>query len=374
MQRNISIQFTGRSAAILLAAAALVWLIANFSTLLVILFLAILLAVAITPLVERLAMYMPRAVAILIVYVVLLAVVGAAVGLLVPVLVTEIKELGRNLPKLTRQALALPEHVLAPLSLPLGGTSLFSEIGTRLGALAGNASALVLSLGATFTTVLIDSFLMLVTAFFLTADAQFAPHFIARFFPPRYRPMASELAHEMGGRLGHWVRAQVLVGICFGTMFGLGLLLLGVPYAFSLGVAGAILELIPYVGGAIVTMIAMLVALSISPWLPLGVLGLELLIANIESHVIYPKLVGDIVGLHPLVIIIALFIGAEARGVLGALLAVPVAVVIQVLFERFYRFDEAVEAQRTMMGSADAAGTRSNGDVRPPLLPDSQKH
>ncbi len=373
MHQNISIQFTARSAVILLVVAALVWLVANFSTLLFILFLAILLAVAITPIVEHLAAYMPRTIAILIVYVVLLAIVGAAVGLLVPVLVTEIKQLSSNLPKLTQQALTLPGRLLAPFSSQLGGADLFSEIGTRLGALAGNASQIVLAIGSTFTTILIDSFLMLVTAFFLTSDAQFAPHFIARFFPPRYRATATELAREMGGRLGHWVRAQVLVGICFGTMFGLGLLLMGVPYAFSLGVAGAILELIPYVGGAIVTIIAMVVALSISPWLTLGVLGLELIVANIESHVIYPKLVGDIVGLHPLVIIIALFIGAEARGVLGALLAVPVAVVIQVLFERFYRFDEVVEEQSAMMVEADAASARDNVEVHPPLLPRSQK-
>lgn len=372
MQRNISIQFTARSAAILLTAAALVWLVAHFSTLLFILFLAILLAVAITPLVERLAAYVPRAIAILIVYVALLAIVGAAVGLLVPVLVTEIKQLGQNLPKFTQQAAALPERLLAPYSSQLGETDLFAEIGTRLGALVGNASELVLALGAAFTTVLIDSFLMLVTAFFLTSDAQFAPRFIARFFPPRYRPLTSELAREMGGRLGHWVRAQVLVGICFGTMFGLGLMLLGMPYAFSLGVAGAILELIPYVGGAIVTIIAMLVALSISPWLALGVLALELLVANIESHVIYPKLVGDIVGLHPLVIIIALFIGAETRGVLGALLAVPVAVVIQVLFERFYHFEEVAE-EHAAIADAGAAPTPSSVEVHPPLLPRRQK-
>jgi predicted PurR-regulated permease PerM len=372
MQRNISIQFTARSAAILLVVAALVWLVANFSTLLFILFLAVLLAVAITPLVERLAAHMPRAIAILIVYVMLLAIVSAAVGLLVPVLVTEIKQLAQNFPKLIQQALALPDRLLAPFSAQLGGTDLFSEIGTRLGGLVGDASGLVLALGATFTTILIDSFLMLVTAFFMTSDAQFAPHFIARFFPPRYRATATELAREMGGRLGHWVRAQVLVGLCYGTMFGLGLLILGVPYAFSLGVAGAILELIPYVGGVIVTCIAMLIALPISPLLALGVLVLELIVANIESHVIYPKLVGDIVGLHPLVIIIALFIGAEARGVLGALLAVPVAVVIQVLFERFYRFDEIVEEQEAM-AEATASTVAASAEVRPPLLPRGHK-
>lgn len=367
MPRNISIQFTARSAAILIAAVAVVWLVVNFSSLLFILFLAMLLAVAITPLVERLAAFMPRALAILIVYIALIAIVAAAVGLLVPVLINEGQRLTKDLPRLTQNILNLPNRLI-PYFPQIGDTNLFSDLGTKVSALAGGVGAFLLALSATLTTLLIDGFVMLVTAFFLTNDAQFAPRFLARFFPPRYRATAAELAREMGGRLGHWVRAQLLVGLCFGAMFGLGLMLMGVPYAFSLGVAGAILELIPYVGGAIVTIIAMLVALTISPLLALGVLGLELVVANIESHVIYPKLVGDLVGLHPLVIIIALFIGAEAKGVLGALLAVPVAVVLQVLFERFYRFEEVAEAHDTAAAEATLPVSPSS-PVRPPLLP-----
>ena len=90
-------------------------------------------------------------------------------------------------------------------------------------------------------------------------------------------------------------------------------------------------------------------------------MALELIVANIESHVVYPKLVGDIVGLHPLTIIIALFIGAEAKGIMGALLAVPVAVVLQVLFDHFYRFED----------SAAAADAALPSDALPPA-PDSQ--
>ena len=115
---------------------------------------------------------------------------------------------------------------------------------------------------------------------------------------------------------------------------------MGVPYAFALGLAAGLMELIPYVGGLIVTALAILVALSVSPWLALGVLALYLVVSTIEANILYPKVVGDIVGLHPLVIIIALFIGAEVCGVMGALLAVPFTVVLQVLFEYFYRFEE----------------------------------
>lgn len=339
MVRNITIQFSVRSAIILLVAAAAVWLAVNFNSLLIILFIAILLAVAITPLVNRMDAFMPRVLAIVFVYLVLIAIAAAAVGLLVPVLLAEITQLTVTLPKLSQQLLALPNEWV-PSFMSSSKIDIAAEIQSRIGGVVSGIGAILLSLGATATTLLIDVFLILIIALFMTNDGRFAPHFIARFFPPQRRDMVAEVTHDMGGRLGHWVRAQILVGICFGAMFGLGLKLMGVPYAFSLGVAGAILELIPYVGGAIVTLIAMLVALTISPLLALGVLGLELVVANIESHIIYPKLVGDIVGLHPIVIIIALFIGAEAQGIVGALLAVPAAVVLQVLFEHFYRFED----------------------------------
>jgi predicted PurR-regulated permease PerM len=159
-------------------------------------------------------------------------------------------------------------------------------------------------------------------------------------FPPAHRLTATQLAHEIGERLGHWVRAQLLVCMFYGICFGIGLGLLGVPYAFALGLTAAFMELIPYVGGAIVTGLAMLVALTSSIWLTLGVLVVYLVVANVEANIVYPKFVGESVGVHPLVIIIALFIGAEARGVMGALLAVPFTVVLQVLFDQFYRFEE----------------------------------
>lgn len=368
MPQNITIQITAKSIGLLLAAAALIWVFTTFSSILLVLFLAILLAVAITPLIARMERHrVPRAVAILIAYLGLIAVASTAVALLVPVLVEEISQLTTNFPALMRSTLDLPAKWITPYfpqaSQYLEASNLAQTFSDQLGALVGGVGTFVLTLGATITSILITGFLVLVVGFFLTSDAAFAPHFIARFFPPSYRSTAASLAREIGARLGHWVRAQLLVGLFYGVTFGIGLALMGVPYAFSLGVAGAILELIPYVGGAIVTALAMVVAISISPWLVLGVLVWEIIVANIESHVVYPKLVGDIVGLHPLVIIIALFIGAEARGVMGALLAIPVAVVLQVLFEHFYRFEDTATAVVTLAPGA------INPTVPPPPQP-----
>jgi predicted PurR-regulated permease PerM len=341
--RNYTIRITGQSIAYLVAAAALVWLVVGFGEILFILFLAILLAIGIDPLVDRMERWrLPRALAIFIIYLGILGVLLFAVALLVPVVISESSQLADSLPRIAEQVAQLPRT----WSLDIPGLDRIdtSELGQRLGNEVGSIVAsvprLLVDVGTALTGLLVSALLVLVVGFFLSADANFAPRFIGRFFPPRMRPMVADVSREVAGRLGHWVRAQLLVGVFFGTCFGVGLAVMGVPFALSLGVAGAVLELIPYVGGITVTAIGMLVALTISPWLAVGVLVLEVVVANVESHVIYPKMVGNAVGLHPLSIILALFIGAEAKGIMGALVAVPVAAVLQVLFDRFYRFPD----------------------------------
>jgi len=341
--RNYTIRITGRAVLYLLAAAALVWMVFAFSEILFILFLAILLAVGIDPLVDRMERWrVPRSVAIFIIYLGILGVLLFAVALLVPVVVSESSQLADNLPRIAQQAAELPRTW--KLDIPgldrIDTSDLGERLGNEVGSIVASVPRVLVDVGKAVTGLLVSSLLVLVVGFFLSADANFAPRFFARFFPPAMRPTVADVSREVGGRLGQWVRAQLLVGVFFGTCFGVGLALMGVPFALSLGVAGAVLELIPYVGGIIVTAIAMLVALTISPWLALGVLVLEIVVANVESHVIYPKMVGNAVGLHPLSIILALFIGAEAKGIMGALVAVPVAAVLQVLFDRFYRFPD----------------------------------
>src|SRR5215211_1434445 len=341
MPKSVTINITGKSIVWLLVAAALVWLIMSFSSILLILFIAILLAVAITPLVQRLeTVNIRRPLAIALIYVGLFGIFSVALAFLIPVLVNETTQLSTSLPKLTQSVLNLPERWIPGLAANLQLADLGDQLSAQLSAVVGSVGTLLVQFGQTLSTIIFSALLVLVVGFILTSDAAFAPRFLARFFPPDYRPTAANLAREIGRRLGHWVRAQLLVCLFYGTCFGIGLGLLGVPYAFALGLAAAFMELIPYVGGAIVTGLAMLVALTSSIWLALGVLVVYLVVANVEANIVYPKFVGESVGVHPLVITIALFIGAEARCVMGALLAVPFTVVLQVLFDQFYRFDE----------------------------------
>ncbi len=341
MPKIISIHISVRGLAILLAVFVAAWFVITFAQLVMILFLAALLATAIDPLVDRMeARHVPRPIGILAIYALLLGALVAVVGLLTPVLIDEVGQLSATVAATTQQLITAPQQWLRAFAPQFTAGLSFSDVAQRLsGDLAtalGHVGGLLVAWGRALTMLAVNALLVLVIGFFLSADARFGERLVTRLAPHDSRATAMALLTRIGQRLGHWVRAQLLVGALFGLLFGSGLALLGIPYALSLGVAGAVLELIPYLGGAIVTIVAMVVALTISPWLALGVLVLELIIANVESHVIYPKLVGGLVGLHPLTIIIALVIGAERGGVAGALLAVPIAVVLQVLLDYFY--------------------------------------
>jgi len=197
--------------------------------------------------------------------------------------------------------------------------------------------------------VVVTLLLIFVFAFFMAVDERFATRIVRRFFPPAMRARAGTIMGEMGDGLGQWVRAQLLLAAFFGIAFGIGLAILRVPYALTLAVVGAVLEVIPYIGGFVTVILAVLVAATTGKlWLVGATLVWYLLVVNVEAHIIGPKMVGDVVGLHPLVVVVSLFIGEDVLGILGALLAVPIAVVIQILLDQFWKFgDESQEAGAT---------------------------
>jgi predicted PurR-regulated permease PerM len=125
--------------------------------------------------------------------------------------------------------------------------------------------------------------------------------------------------------------AQVGIALYFVVTFSTGLALLGVPFAFTIGLVGGILEIIPYLGGVVAVFSAMLSALTVRPLLAVWVLVLYLVVTELESHVIAPTFYGRAIGLHPAIVLVALLVGVKAGGIVGVLFAVPVAVVLAAL-------------------------------------------
>jgi len=146
---------------------------------------------------------------------------------------------------------------------------------------------------------------------------------------------------DVSKRISGYLFTQVILNTGFGIFFGTGLWLIGVPYAWSLGVVAGILEVVPYVGGAITVILAGLSATTVGVPQLVAVIVLYVILVNIESHILAPLLYGRAVGLPPVAILLALLAGVELIGVLGALLAVPMTVIFWAIFEEFAPIDDA---------------------------------
>jgi predicted PurR-regulated permease PerM len=133
-------------------------------------------------------------------------------------------------------------------------------------------------------------------------------------------------------------RGQVLVAICDGVLYGIGFALIGLPYAFLIGAVAMVLTIIPFLGAIVTCGSALLIALVVfADWQhPLLVLAVFAVVQGIEGYVLQPKIIGNRVGLHPMIIIIAIMTGTTLLGgFLGGLLAIPLAAVLRVLLARY---------------------------------------
>ncbi len=173
-----------------------------------------------------------------------------------------------------------------------------------------------------------------VVAFYLLRDWDVMTHQIASLFPRQHERTITSLLDKSDEALSGFVRGQLLVCLCLGTLYAAGWSLVGLQYGLVLGMLVGLLAFIPTAGAAIGTGLALIVA--IGQWgTDYGSIGMVLLVflivQLIEGMVLVPKLVGDKVGLHPVWVMFALFAGGELMGFVGVFIAVPVAAVIAVL-------------------------------------------
>lgn len=172
-------------------------------------------------------------------------------------------------------------------------------------------------------------------AFYLSLTQNGIERFIRAVFPAAYESAVLKIYHRAFHRVGVWFRTQIALSFLAGALVLIALLLLGVRYAFLLALVTAILEIVPYIGPIVAGSLSVLAALLTSPSLALYTLIAFLGVQQIEQHFLVPVLIGRNMGLHPAIVIVALLVGLELGGVLGMIIAVPAAVVIQEVVEEW---------------------------------------
>ena len=279
---------------------------------------------------------LPRAAAILVIYAAVLGTLGGIAAAVVPPMVRQSQEFWKQLPHYMDMA----QQRLASWGL-ISPDASFKELLQQAPTGSGDAVNVVLATLWGFVGGIFGIITILLLTFYLLVDAQNLFAVFVRLFQRRNRTRVSKISELAAAKISAWLGGQMLLGLIIGTMSAIGFFLMGVPYFFVLAVIAGIGEMIPMVGPLLSAVPAVLVALTVSPSLALGVAGFCWALQLIENNVLVPKVMGETVGLSAVTVIASLIIGSELLGFVGALLAVPTAAIIQVLFEELYLAEKA---------------------------------
>ncbi len=313
------------------------WLAGHVLRPIFLLVIAALLAYALMPAVRFLQRYMPRPLAMLLVYLLLIAVIGG-VGYLI--VTTAVREFTTLVPKVQTLLANGPHGQPSPLVQTLkhfGFTQQQITSGEQqvVAQLQGAAQSVV-----PFVTGLINStldvLLVLVLSVYLLIDGERLVHWLATSPPMATRGSVVSFLATLQRVVGGYIRGQLIMSSLIGLLVGVGMFVLHVPDAALLGVLAFILEFIPILGTLVSGVICVLIALTQGWVLALIVLAYFVVVHIIEGDIVGPRVVGKAVGLHPAVSIVALIAAGDLWGILGALFASPIAGLIQAIMLDVY--------------------------------------
>lgn len=320
----------------LLGTAAGLWLAWHLQSTLVILAFALLLTAAFMPVVDWLdAQRLPHWASVSLCFLALLGGIAGFFAYLGPLLVTQTTELFSALGGVSLQLEAMEARWADwQQRLPL-----LPEMETVTQWLTSqDIGWLQSTLGATgrVVRVVVEGGLVLLLAFFFLKDGPRLLHGPMRLLPEGRREEARNILVRIADRVGRYMLGKLVIMAMVGILTTIGLLIVGMPYAVILGVVAGLLDIIPYAGPFLAAAPALVIALFQSWQLALWVGLVYFAAQQLESYVITPLVLGRSVELHPAWILIALLVGAELAGIIGMILAVPIASTIQILVEEIY--------------------------------------
>lgn len=286
------------------------------------LFVSIIIAAALSPLVDWFEKKkIPRLVGSLMIYLGIIALLSLIIYFAFPIIYEEILNLADSLPGLSDQVL----HLLSNSTI---AERISDFISSYQGSLIKDASqffSILINLGGGIVSVLT----VFLISFYLLLEKDGVSDFIKFITPQSIEGTVLKIWYRSKLRLGKWLRVQLLLSTIIGVMVWATLLILGVKYAFILAIFSAICELVPMVGPILAGVVATIVALTQSLPLAIWTAIAFILIQRAENDILVPAIMGKTIGFNPVVVLVALFVGGKLGGILGMLIALPVVIVIE---------------------------------------------
>lgn len=272
---------------------------------------------------------LPRIIAILAIYLTIVAALVLVGLLVVPPLVDQATALWSNLPQYFNDF----QQLLIRYKLTSHRVTLQEAVQNAPAGTGGNAVSTVLValwgvVGGVFGLITI-----LILSFYFLIEAESLFRFVIRFVPEPSRATVATASREAVAKVSMWLRAQFVLAGVMGVCAAVALAFLGVPYFYVLALVAAVGETIPYVGPIIGGISAVGVAITVSPKLALTVGVFFLILHQLEANVLVPKIMERRVGVSPAAVVTALLIGGAMWGLIGAILAIPTAAILSVVLE-----------------------------------------
>lgn len=297
-----------------LSSLVLLW---QIRALVILLFISFVFMEALNPAVVRFEKFkIPRPLAILILYLIILTVVSFAIAGIVPILVEQTTGLVQTLPDTLN-------------NIKIFGTNAidFSSQFKILETIPRIISKTIISIGSN----IISGFIVLFLTFYLLLEKKNFPKYGQEVFGEVGKEKMISIIERLENRLGSWVNAEFFLMSIIGILSYVGYLILGLKYAVPLAIFAGLLEAVPSIGPTIATALAALVGLTVSPLTCVLTIIVGTIIQQLENNLIVPRIMKQTVGFNPLVTIILIAAGAKLGGIIGAILALPIYLTVETI-------------------------------------------
>ncbi|MEA2006911.1 MAG: AI-2E family transporter [Patescibacteria group bacterium] len=310
-----------------------VWFLFLIRETLFLLFFAIVVVSAAQPIVDKLEKKkIPRTISAVTIYLFILFVIGLVLYFLIPILLVDLKKLGENLPIYLQgldQFIRNITEIASTYKLEENLNSIIDNSTSKIADTITSAFSNTLGfLGGFFKVIVVISL-----SFYMLVKKDGIKGFLQTIVPTKHQVYAINLVTRIQAKIGRWLIGQFTLIILIACLDYLALHLLDVPFALMLAVIGGIFEIVPYIGPTIAIVPAVLVGLTVSPLTGILVVVVYILIQQLENHVFTPLIMRKAVGLNPVVVILALLVGSKLAGVIGIIIAVPLATAIGIFMK-----------------------------------------
>lgn len=336
---EVSSGTVARITAVVLLLVLSFYFIYQISGILLLLFVAFLLAAALDPIIDFLqTKKVPRGLSVLLIYFLILFVVGALISSLIPLLAKQVVDIARTVGDIVQKLTTNKDLSQIPFSAELRPylDQLYQTVDVKTAATQIQSTLQLLAtqlLNISFG--LVNVVLVLVLTFFMTVEEKAMEDFFLSLFPSRYGHYISTRIDAVKEKIGYWLRGQLLLSLISAVVTYIGLLILGVDYALTLAVIAGIMMVIPVIGRVFAWIFALPVVFNQSPLLALWMSAFYFILQQVELNIFVPYIMNRAVGLSPIIITFAMLVGAQYLGILGLVIAIPIATTVAIFVKDY---------------------------------------